>query len=337
MQFVLLTSLATTTTCLKASAMVQWATRKAIGEPAYKQLESARDVLKGSIRSAGSSIWGALTYTPRPSTRPRIEEPEEKPEKITFEQREAASFKRFEREHSQSNHQKFDVPDVIRAALEETAASRGPVCINVHMSNQHTQHAPQSAPLPVLKHKRRPEVVELAPRPSAKEVAESSFTRLGRWLSHNKLYVAAGGILTAYAIIQASMLNLQWTLMHESAWSCWKKQCTLEDLYRVKQGDLIKDLMSICEEPHDARATALSFKRCIAEIDNEIATLKRYRSLTGLIDRNFFRRFFFYDQQFLEESNERVQRLLFIRSIACKALTTINQNSYESLFQENRS
>lgn len=233
---------------------------------------------------------------------------------------------------TQSNKQNVDIPEIITSAADLAKETQGNVTITVNLNNEHLQNASGILPGNANKHESLDESTADAPR-----IAEPSsdwYTSAIHWIRTHKFRCACYGLILTYAAIQASLISIHWSLMQDTAWSLWKRQCTLEDLYRIKQGDLINDLMRSLHqaEPEKGIGTS-SLNRCIQEIDTEIESLKKYRSLVSLIDRKYLRKIFFYNERLFEESLERIQRLRFIRSTACAALNDLKQHhAYDTLF-----
>lgn len=229
---------------------------------------------------------------------------------------------------SEPTYEAVNIPGIIDAAKKN---SGGPVQVNISLNNHHTQTATVQEKVPV---KESPEPsfyskTMLTSTPwhlNIRASSEKFLSSLKQWVMNHKLFTLGGCAALTYGVIQIGLATTEWRLLKETNWSGWKKQCTLDDLYRLKQTDLMRDLINAVEGPQrKAPDTIKSLTNCVTEIDKELAALSRYRSLVGLVDRRFFNKIFFYNTHLLDESQDRIQRLRFLRSTAYAAVTELKK------------
>lgn len=257
---------------------------------------------------------------------PIITEPDESPQDVSIRKQEPLLFPTAT---WQPHYSTIDVPTIIEKAKEN---SSGPLSITINLHHENNQHA--SVDTSNREERTRPGKAQMAWYLQASE----SLTTATRWARSHKWTVAGSCLAVAYVSMQAILIHLGWTLSKETMWSMWKKQCTLEELYRIPQQNLIHDLIATVQGPdEEKRFLTSSLKLCTKEIDQEISALKRYRSIVGLLDRYLFRKLFFYNERLVEESNDRIQRLLFIRGTVCAAMQNIPSQAYDKLFTQQHS
>ena len=128
----------------------------------------------------------------------------------------------------QPHYSTIDVPTIIEKAKEN---SSGPLSITINLHHENNQHASVDSKESEHRFEERKHCGKV--QIPWYHQATDSLTTATQWARTHKWTVACSCIAIAYLSIQAVLLHLRWSLSKETIWSTWKKQCTLEELYRI--------------------------------------------------------------------------------------------------------
>ena len=137
-----------------------------------------------------------------------------------------------------------------------------------------------------------------------------------RWLRNNKLSALILCATGAYAGLQTYLWYLAHYLSNDTRWSNWKRHCTLEDLYALPHKELIKDLAEETRQRYNSDSPFENLKLFVEQASKEIILLNRYKKLSHFARLALIKKLFFISDEVLESIEERVQRLIFVRSVA---------------------
>ncbi len=223
------------------------------------------------------------------------------------------------------------IPQVIGEVISGLPKdSAQPVFINVNVHSQQTalsSHADTTTPVAhTISDKSKSEPPKKQPK---------SPLKIHQWL---RKHIFSSGI-SCGALIYAGLHCYLWYSAHILAkpenWSPWKSFCSLQDLYQMKQTELLKSLMSSCEDAYQDLNPMANAKRFIKEATSELQLLKRYAAILKFLEKWYLKRLFFVDSSFLTMIPERVQRLEFLINTFTGWLKDHRETySYDGLFKQ---
>ncbi len=154
------------------------------------------------------------------------------------------------------------------------------------------------------------------------------------WIKEHKIRFTGYCLMGMYASTQAYLLYLAQKLSQSSCWSQWKAHCSLEELYRMPQDVLVKEVLYTLETTgHHSSNISQTMSRFIQEVGAEIDQLNRFRSIIFFIERSFLSRLFAYSTRLLEEAPFRLQRLTYLKNAVVSAVSKQGSHHYGLLFE----
>ncbi len=157
--------------------------------------------------------------------------------------------------------------------------------------------------------------------------AQRSFT----WLRSNKLITGVLGTAGIYAGLQSYLWYLARYLTHKDRWASWKKNFSLEDLYALDTDDLLKELVREMSQRLGQQDHFTNLQHVIHQITKEITLHRRYKMLSTYARLKWIRKFFFISDTLFETIDDRIQRLIYLKSIVTTWLTQ-QHKQYQTLF-----
>ena len=213
----------------------------------------------------------------------------------------------------------INLPGTIEEALHRKKATDGPIFVNINLNGQTVTKSSASAYSTQMG-----DVIDWAKR--LKSRASESCQSTLEWIKSHKKRFTFYCLASTYGSIQLCIWYLGYRLGRDACWSLWKNHCTLEDLYRYKQTDLIQEVLEeVRRRSHAADADDSTLLTVFAkEVDREIAQLKLYQALSATLDRLYLKKIFFSLTTLATEAQNRINRLLFIKNSVLGASAMYN-------------
>lgn len=223
------------------------------------------------------------------------------------------------------------IPQVIGEVMSGLPKdSTQPVFINVNVHSQQTalsSHADTTTPAP---HR-----ISDASKNTPPNKQATPPLQIGQWLREHMLTSALSCGALMYGGLHCYLWYIARNLARPENWSPWKSFCSLQDLYQMKQTELLKSLMSSCEDAYQELNPLANAKRFIKEATSELQFLKRYAAILNFLERWYLKRLFFVDRSPLASIPERIQRLEFLINTLTGWLKEHRQTySYDGLFKQ---
>ncbi len=153
------------------------------------------------------------------------------------------------------------------------------------------------------------------------------------WIKNHKLLVGAGCLAAGYAALHYYLWRLASYLNKPTCWSLWKKQCSLEELYRIKQDELVESIASSLESSSSSNQPAGQVIQFVQEAEKELSYLQRYQTIARFLETWCLSALFFYDKKIVEQAQDRIQRLQFLKNTVLGWLSNFKGvQSYSILF-----
>ncbi len=216
----------------------------------------------------------------------------------------------------------IDLPNTIEEALKRNRDTDGPVFVNINLNGQTITKS--SA---VAHSTQMGDTVDWLKKIKGRTAATCQSTL--EWIrTHKKRFVlyCLGG---TYCSVQLYLWYLGYMLQKGTCWSRWKNQCSLEELYRFKQTDLVREILEegrrrlqTTQDPDDG-ILLMSF---VNEANRELSQLKTYKAITNSLERLYVSKIFFFNTALSQEAPDRINRLLFIKSSILAAVEEVQKD-----------
>ena len=214
-----------------------------------------------------------------------------------------------------------DLPATLRQALKKKKG-KGSVFVNINLNGQTVTKSSASAYSSQMG-----DVLEWLKKCRTR-ATESAKTTVD-WIKNNKKKFALCCLGGTYCALQTYLWYLSHSLTQDTCWSRWKNQCSLEDLYKYKQSELVQDILQEVRKrsPNigDDTATLAQF---LQEVDKELRMFGSYRMMVTIVDKLYLRAIFFYNSALYQEVADRCNRLLFIKNSALATVADLKKSSF---------
>jgi hypothetical protein len=283
------------------------------------------------VVSAPISYAGELLFSDTKSKDTETENQTPKPQERALEQAPVVAHR------AAANHQAVgaaDVPRVVQAAIAGVPETDGPVYINLNLNTQQAAATAVAEPGQAPSPEHPSESSGDSWLANSKKYLTQSFSRAVSWIMGHKLLFLTGCTGATFVGIQTYLWYLSHSLA-KKAWSSWANQCSLSDLYRMDQQELIKSLVKELERVYAHANPVINVQRFLQEISKELSLLHRYKSL---VERTrFLSKLFFINSSLLQALPDRIQRCTFLHDTLAGWVSKHQETcTYEQIFSEPR-
>lgn len=138
-------------------------------------------------------------------------------------------------------------------------------------------------------------------------------------VTKNHYYICAlGAVGSYYSYINIRLNRLNDFLRQSTCWSLWKRSAALENLFEIPQSELGQELITEIQRRYTRPEHPADFITPMAQfmhdIDVEEKALKEYQFICYYLDRAHLLPYSWYDSLIMEQSQERIKRLGFIKN-----------------------
>ncbi len=231
----------------------------------------------------------------------------------------------------------IDIPQILQTVVAELPENpQAPMYINLNVSNQQTATSTAKKHIPATIEPISSTISNPKPVRWHQSVKEQ-IKRTTAWISSHKIRSAIGATLISMTALHGYVWYLNRTLCTQDCWSTWRAHCSLTDLHKMSQKELINNLLKDLAQTYDNDNPVENTKRYIKQTYKELRQLKHYQSISAFSRMWPLKYLFFSSMSLIETIPDRITRLTFLKNTMEGWLKNRQEiYSYENLFSSSQ-